>query len=84
MVDLIVNIFNEIEDLKDLGVAADNKYSEQQLVKFGLHIIKSTGEFEDNLIIWHRLARVARTWDDFKTHFEAAHIIFKTTRGNTM
>ena len=31
---LVIN-FNEIEDLRDLGVAADNEYSEQQLVKFG-------------------------------------------------
>ena len=45
LVDPIVNIFNEIEDLRDLGVAADNEYSEQQVIKFRLHIIKYTGEF---------------------------------------
>ena len=45
LVDPIVNIFYEIEDLKDLGVAADNEYSEQQLVKFGRHIIKKHRRF---------------------------------------
>ena len=34
LVDPIVNILNEIEDLRDLVVAVDNEYSEQQLVKF--------------------------------------------------
>ena len=43
LVDPIVNIFNEIEYLRDLGVVADNEYSDQQLVKFGLYIIKNTG-----------------------------------------
>ena len=43
LVDPIVNVFNEIEDLRDLGVAADNEYSEQNFLKFGLSIIKNTG-----------------------------------------
>ena len=34
LVDPIVDIFNEIDNLRDLGVGADNEYSEQQLVKF--------------------------------------------------
>ena len=36
LVDPIVNIFNDIEDLRDLGIEVDNEYSEQQVVKFGL------------------------------------------------
>ena len=61
LVDPIINIFNEIEDLRYLGVAADNKYSEQQLLKFGQYIIKNTEYFEHDLRIWNGLARVART-----------------------
>ena len=76
--------FDEIEDLRDLAVAVDNEYSRQQLVKFRIHIIKNTWEFEYELRIWYGLARSERTWDDFKTYFEAAHIILKTTRGKTM
>ena len=60
LVDPRVNIFNEIEDLRDLWLVADNEYSEQKLVKFGLHIIKNTGEFEHDFIIWYGLARAAR------------------------
>ena len=84
LINPIVNIFNEIEDLRDLGVTADNKYSEQQLVKFGLQIIKNNGELEYDIRISHGLAKTARTWDDFKMHFEAAHRILKITRGKTM
>ena len=79
-----MNIFNEIEDLRDLGVAADNEYSKQQLFKFGLKIIKNTGEFEHDLRIWHCLVKVASAWDNFKTYFEVVHRILKTTRGKTM
>ena len=43
LVDSMVNILNEIEDLKDLGAAADNEYSEQQHVKLVHYIIKNTG-----------------------------------------
>ena len=84
LADPIVNIFNEIEDLRDLGVAADNEYSEQQLVKFGLHIIKNTGEFEHAIRIWYGLSRAARTRDNLKTHFEATHRILKIIQGKTM
>ena len=40
---------NGMEDLRDLGAAVENEYSEQQLVKFGLQIIKNTGKFEHDL-----------------------------------
>ena len=46
-----MNIFNEIEGLRNLGVAADNEYSERQLVKFGLHITKNKGDFKHDLRI---------------------------------
>ena len=80
LVDSIVNIFNEIEDLRYLGVAADNEYYKHQLVKFGLHIIKYTGDFEHYFRIWHGLAKADRAWKDFRMNFEAAHIILETIR----
>ena len=61
LVDPIVNMFNEIEDLRDLGVAADKEYFKQQLVKIGLQIIKNTGKFEHDLKDWHGMTRVQIT-----------------------
>ena len=36
LVDSIVNIFNEIEGLRDLVVAVENEHFEQQLVKWSV------------------------------------------------
>ena len=35
-----ITIFNALEDLQELAKAAENKYTEVQLVKFGIDIIK--------------------------------------------
>ena len=82
-----MSIFNEIEDLMDLmdlGIAADNEYSEHQLIKFGPQTIKNTGEFETDFRIWHGLVKTIRTWNDFTTNFEAAYTFLITTRGKNM
>ena len=70
--DPIVTFFNEIEDLQNFGIAANNEYYEEQFVKFGIHIIKNIGEFEHDLRIWHGMTRAKKTWNNSKAHFEAA------------
>ena len=79
-----MNIFNEIEDLRDLGVAADNKYFEQQLFKFGFISSKT----QENLCMTSKFGmdyqKQQELGDSFKTHFEVAHIIIKKVRSKTM
>ena len=42
LLDPLVTMYNEVEDLEQLGIAADNPYSVTQLIKFALQIIKNT------------------------------------------
>jgi hypothetical protein len=51
--DPIVEIFNPIEDLEEFGIAANDPYTSQQLIKFGLQIIKDTGDLEKGQEEWH-------------------------------
>ena len=84
IMDPITNIFNEIEDLAELAEATDNEYSDMQSVKFGLEIIKNTGNFEHDLRLWVGKAQADKTWVNFKAYFEEAHHTLKATRGKTM
>ena len=82
--DPIVEIFNKIEDLEEFGIAANDPYTPQQLIKFGLQLVKDTGDMEKGQEEWHERPRVEKTWVKFKEHFERAHRILRKTRGKTM
>ena len=84
LLDPLVKIFDEVEELQHLGNAAVDPYSEAQLIKFALQIIKNTNDFETGIRTWIDLPRVDKTWVNFKTHFESAHRSLREVRGNTM
>ena len=65
-------------------MAANDPYTSQQLMKFGLKIIKDTGDLEKGQEEWHEQPRVEKTWAIFKTHSKRAHCILCKTRGKTM
>ena len=73
LLDPLVKIFNEVEELQHLGNTAVNPYSEAQLIKCALQIIKNTNDFETGICTWIDLPRDDKTWVNFKTHFESAH-----------
>ena len=62
-------MFNKIEDLRDLAVAANNPYTDTQLVNFGLDFIKKTNDYEKALIAWYNHHPTQQTYQAFKTHF---------------
>ena len=82
--DPIVEIFNEIEDLEEFGIAVNDPYTPQQLIKFGLQLVKDTGDMEKGQEEWHERPRIDKNWVNFKDHFERAHRILRKTRGKTM
>jgi hypothetical protein len=82
--DPIVEIFNQIEDLEEFGIAANDPYTPQQLIKFGLQLVKDTGDMEKGQEEWHERPRIEKNWVNFKDHFERAHRILRKTRGKTM
>ena len=82
--DPIVSIFNEIEDLRDLAVAARNPYTETQLIFFTLEIIRKSTEFEDALTKWEVKLDDEKTWENLKVHFRTGHLLLRKLRGKTM
>ena len=80
----IVNFFDELEELQDFGAAAQNDYSDIQLIKFSLQIIEITGELEHDIRWRNIMLREDKMWTNLKDNFEYAHQSLRTTRGKTL
>ena len=63
---------------------APNDYSDIQLIKFVIQIIKNTGKFEHDIRLWNAMLRADKMWANLKDHFEHAYQSLCTTRGKTM
>ena len=55
-----------------LAKAAKNTYSDRQLVEIAMNIIRNTNYFDKGQADWYEKIPGKQTWEDFKTHFEAA------------
>jgi len=82
--DPMIILYNAIDKLKALGVAANIEYTEKQLLDIGLTVIRNTRDFEKALGDWEALRRAEKTWTKFKEHFTAAQKQLKAIRGPTM
>lgn len=76
--------FNKVEDLLDISVAAQDPFTDKQIVNIGLHLIKNTNDFERALEEWINKATEEQTWLNFKAHFDTAKILLRKDRGNNM
>ena len=52
--------------------AAKNQYSDRQIVEIAMKTIINTNDLEKVQADWYGKTPLKQTWDDFKTHFEAA------------
>ena len=82
--DPLVVIWNPIEKLKKFAAKANLPYTDQQLVDFGLQLIRNTRDFEQGLQRWNEKPPVDQTWDNLKTHFRDEQEKLKKIRGPTM
>ena len=48
-------MYNEVDDLIELGIAAQNPYTDAQIVKLGVKLIKKMHDFEKRLEDWYAL-----------------------------
>ena len=83
LTDPINNIFTAVQDLGDLSDAANNPYSDRQLLELGLIIIRNTQDFEKAQMDWIAKPEIDKTWINFKTHFTTALLQLETIRGPT-
>ena len=80
----MIVLYNAIQDLQDLAIAANNAYSDKQLVAIGIQIIKNMNDFEKGLTDWYARPSAEHTFINFKTHFEDAYLSLRKVRGMTM
>ena len=66
-------VFNKVEDLSDLSVAARADLSEQQLINIAYVILNNTGKYQIYIREWSRLPPDQKPWAHFKTQFRQAH-----------
>ena len=65
-------LYNMIENLAFYADAADLPYTANQLINFGLNVVRRTGQYKRALIEWYAKQDVDKTWNNFKLHFTAA------------
>ena len=80
----LVLLTRPIETLQKMAIQAGIPFSTAQLLDKGLQIIKNTRDYEIALTAWNAKPAVDKTWDNFKTHFQAAQQSLKEVRGPTM
>lgn len=69
----IVELFQQVEDCQDLAAAANNPFSDSQVVAYAYHNIYQTSMFSETCREWRRLPAADQTWAAFNTHFANAH-----------
>lgn len=76
--------FDEVDDLRLLGVEARLPYSPAQLINFATDILLRVSAFEPSLILWNAKPAPDKTWANLLTHFETARKALRLVRGQTM
>ena len=72
-------IFNKVDDLLELSIAAQFDYTAQQLIEIGYLIINRTGKYGEYIRKWNRLQPQQKTWSNFKVQFREAQTELRDT-----
>ena len=82
------DFYDIIENLITVAEDASMSKTNNQLVSYGLKIIRSTRDFENGLLTWYNKSNSDQTCSNFKVHFSKAHENLIKIRGisicNTM
>ena len=73
----IENLFDQIENAKDLAQAAGAPYADAQLLNTAYNLVFQTNVFNKTCHDWRRLNAKQKTWPRFKTMFTEAHQDFR-------
>ena len=80
--DPMITIYRPIEQLQKKATESDIPYTDEQIMEFGLTLVRNTRDFEKAIGEWNAVPN--KTWDLFKTHFRDAQAELKDIRGPTM
>ena len=84
LIETLSTVFAQIKYLIMLAKAAKNPYSDRNLVKIAMDIIRNTNDFKKGKADWYVKIPVKQTRKDFKRHFEATLRLLHKIQGNTM
>ena len=82
--DLLILLYNPIENLKKMAEAAEIPYTADQLLDIRLPVVRNTRDFERALGAWQLLPFANKTWGRFKTHFKDTQEQLRVIRRPTM
>ena len=82
--DPIILLYNPINKLIKMAVAAKIPYTDKRVLNIGLTVIRNTRDFEKALGNWESLAAARKYWQTFQTHFKDAQKQLKAIHGPTM
>ena len=68
--NLPIIIFNAI--FSQLTITVNLEESQEQIISYGIDILKNTGEFNTSLTTWFNQPPADMTWANFKKHFTQA------------
>ena len=74
-------MFNKLEELNQVAIAANNLYTGQQLVNIGIQLIQNFNDFDRVLTSWYELPPVNHTLINFKLHVEREYQALKQVQG---
>ena len=66
-------LIEQIDDDVDMAAAANNLYSDEQVVTATYNLVFKTGMFADNCKLWRRHISGDKIWEHFKTYFTMSH-----------
>ncbi len=69
----IEELFQQIEDAQELATAADEPFTDSQLVSSAYNNVFQTGLFADACREWRRKAAADKSWANFQVAFALAH-----------
>ena len=73
----IENLFDQIENARDLAQAAGAAYADAQLLNSAYNLVFQTNVFNETCCYWQRLNANQKIWSRFKTIFIEAHQDFR-------
>ena len=70
-------LIKQIEDGQDYTNDGGQPYTAEQLLRIAYTLVFKTGLYFEDCKVWNARPATARTWDNFKTHFQNAQCLLR-------
>ena len=80
----MIVIFDTTEELSNLAQVPNLKNSQQQVLDYGLELLRQNGGFKTSMKTWFNKPPADLTWSNFKKHFINANTKLIKVRGASL